>query len=422
MIRRAYTLLLWLIAPVIWLSLWRRSRREGGSWEILSPSRFGRFGSQAEQGRVWVHAVSLGETRAARTLVEALLAEGCRILLTHTTATGRSEGARLFASAIASGQLQQAWFPYDFPGSMRRFLGHFRPSVCLLVEREVWPNLLAQAGAASVPVILVSARLSEASAASMQRLRRLMQPAFAGLTLVLAQTRDDAERLSQAGARQVTVIGNLKFDIEPPGAALRIGQAWRESWHRPVVMLASTRDGEEELFIDAVGALSPMAGRPMFLLVPRHPQRFDEVADLLQASGLSFQRRASLQDMTRAGQADWLLGDSVGEMPAYYAASSVAIIGGSFRDFGGQNLVEASACGVPVIVGPHTRNFAQASDDAVSAGAALRVGDARAAIEAALELLEDMPRRTAMQKAAATFVAAHQGATRKAVSALRPWL
>lgn len=422
MVRRAYTLLLRLIAPVLWLSLWRRSRREGGTWETLSPSRFGRFRSQAEQGRVWVHAVSLGETRAARTLVEVLLAEGCRILLTHTTATGRTEGARLFASAIASGQLQQTWFPYDFPGSMRRFLGHFRPRVCLLVEREVWPNLLAQAGAASVPVILVSARLSETSAASMQRLRGLMQPAFAGLTLVLAQTRDDAERLSQAGARQVKVIGNLKFDIEPPDTALRTGRAWRESWHRPVVMLASTRDGEEELFIDAVRALGPLPGGPLFLLVPRHPQRFDEVAGLLQAAGLSFQRRASLQDMAGAGQADWLLGDSVGEMPVYYAASSVAIIGGSFKDFGGQNLVEASACGVPVIVGPHTRNFAQASDDAVSAGAALRVRDARAAIEAALELLRDVPRRAAMQKAAATFIAAHQGATRKAVSALRPWL
>lgn len=422
MIRRAYTVLLWLIAPVIWLSLWRRSRREGGRWEILAPARFGRFGSQAEQGRVWVHAVSLGETRAARTLVDALLAEGCRVLLTHTTATGREEGARLFASAIASGQLQQAWFPYDFPGSMRRFLAHFRPRVCVLVEREVWPNLLEQANAASVPVVLVSARLSETSAASMLRLRRLMQPAFAGLALVLAQTQDDAQRLSRVGARQVRVIGNLKFDIEPPEAALRMGRAWQESWQRPVVMLASTRDGEEELFIDAARSLAPMACRPLFVLVPRHPHRFDEVAGLLRDRGLSFQRRASLQDMAGAGSADWLLGDSVGEMPAYYAASSVAIIGGSFRDFGGQNLVEASACGVPVIVGPHTRNFAQASDDAVAAGAALRVRDARAAIEAALELLEDSTRRLGMREAASAFIAAHQGATRKAVSELRPWL
>lgn len=422
MIRWAYTMLLRLIAPVVWLSLWRRSRREGGDWQILAPARFGCFKAEAEQGRIWVHAVSLGETRAARTLVDGLLAEGCRVLLTHTTATGRAEGARLFASAMVSGQLQQTWFPYDFPGSMRRFLAHFRPRVGVLVEREVWPNLVAQASAAGIPIVLVSARLSETSAAVMLRLHRLMQPAFSRLSLVLAQTRDDAARLSRAGAGQVQVIGNLKFDIKPPETALQTGRAWRESWQRPVVMLASTRDGEEELFINAVRALAPMASRPLFLLVPRHPQRFDEVAGLLQAHGLAFQRRASLPDMASAGQTDWLLGDSVGEMPVYYAASSVAIIGGSFKDFGGQNLVEASACGVPVIVGPHTRNFEQASEDALAAGAALRVGDARAAVAVALDLLGDASRRTAMQEAARIFVAAHQGATRKAVSALRPWL
>jgi len=422
MIRQAYTVLLWLIAPVLWLSLWRRSRREGGEWDILSPARFGRFRAASEQGRVWIHAVSLGETRAARSLVDALLDEGCRILLTHTTATGRAEGARLFAAAIADGQLEQTWFPYDFPGSMRRFLAHFRPRVCVLVEREVWPNLVAQANAAAVPVVLVSARLSRTSVASMLRLRRLMQPAFSGLALVLAQTRYDAERLLSVGARQVQVIGNLKFDIEPPDTALQSGRAWSEAWQRPVVMLASTRDGEEELFIEAVRALPPTAGHPLFLLVPRHPQRFDEVAGLLQAAGLAFERRSLLQDMSGAGRADWLLGDSVGEMPSYYAASSVAIIGGSFRDFGGQNLVEASACSVPVIVGPYTRNFEQASDDAVAAGAALRVADARAAIAAALDLVGNASRRTAMQEAAKAFVEAHQGATRKAVSALRPWL
>nr|MBF0685226.1 3-deoxy-D-manno-octulosonic acid transferase [Pseudomonas sp.] len=421
MIRRAYTVFLWLIAPFMWAGLWRRSRREGGSWDILAPARFGRFDAAAVQGMVWVHAVSLGETRAARTLVDALLADGCQVLLTHTTATGRAEGARLFAPAIASGQLHQAWFPYDFPGSMRRFLAHYRPRVGLLIEREVWPNLVAQARLAAVPLVLVSARLSEASAAAMLRLRRLMQPAFSGLTLVLAQTQDDAQRLSHAGARQVEVIGNLKFDIEPPGHALRTGWAWRESWQRPVVMLASTRDGEEDLFLDAVQALPPLPDMPLFLLVPRHPQRFDEVAALLQERGVSFSRRSELSDMAGAARADWLLGDSVGEMPAYYAASSLAIIGGSFEDFGGQNLVEASACGVPVIVGPHTRNFAQASDDAIAAGAALRVNDARAAIQAALHLLDDAPRRAAMQAAAQTFIAAHQGATMKAMSALRPW-
>src|SRR5690606_1294983 len=268
-----------------------------------------------------------------------------------------------------------------------------------------------------------SARLSDASAASMTRLRALMRPAFAGLSLTLAQTREDAARLARVGARHISVMGNLKFDIEPPESALLLGQSWRASWHRPVVMIASTRDGEEEAFMDAVQALPPLSDpMPLFLLVPRHPQRFDEVAEMLRSRGFSFYRRSSLTDMASAGQTDWLLGDSVGEMPSYYAASEIAIIGGSFENFGGQNLVEANACGIPVILGPHTQNFAQASDDAVAAGAALRVAEARAAVQAALHLIGGQAVRLAMQQSARPFVSAHQGATQKAMSALRPWL
>lgn len=423
MIRWLYSIALGLSAPVMWLLLWRRARREGGDWQILGAERFGRYRTASDKaGRLWVHAVSLGETRAAKPLIDALLADGVQILLTHTTATARAESARQFGGAIASGQLQQAWLPYDFAASMRRFLAHFRPCAAVLIEREVWPNLVAEANAASVPVVLASARLSARSAGTMLRLERLMRPAFAGLGQVLAQTADDALRLESVGARSPVVVGNLKFDIEPPVQSLQTGALWRQRWARPVVAIASTRDGEEEHFIRELAGRPVLPGDPLFLLIPRHPQRFDAVADLLGRHGARFERRSTLT-APESLDADtrWLLGDSVGEMPAYYAASDVAIIGGSFLDFGGQNLVEANACGVPVIVGPHTRNFAQAADDAIAAGAALRVADAGEALAAALALLEDAPRREAMAQAAQAFISAHRGATHRVMSALRPW-
>lgn len=424
MMRAVYTALLGLAAPFMWLALWRRARREGGDWGILAPERFGRYrAAPPHTGMVWVHAVSLGETRAAKPLLDALLGQGSRVLLTHTTATAWAESQRLFAPAISQGQLVQAWLPYDFPGATRRFLAHFLPRVGVLVEREVWPNLVAGANAVRVPLALVSARLSARSAKGMMRLRWLMRPAFAGLDSVLAQTGADAERLREAGAQAPRVIGNLKFDIELAPGPLQIGRRWRECWQRPVLAFASTRDGEEALFLRAIAALPAMPGNPLFLLIPRHPQRFDEVAGLLKASGMSYQRRSALADVAAlAPDTRCLLGDSVGEMTAYYAASDVAVIGGSFEDFGGQNLVEACAAGVPVIVGPYTRNFAQAADDALAAGAALRVADAAAAVSGALALLADSERCQAMAQAAQAFVAAHRGATQRAMSALHPWL
>lgn len=450
-LRGLYTVLLWLAAPLFWIMLWRRSRREGGHWGILSKERFGTYSGPVIQGAVWVHAVSLGETRAARPLLEALLQAGYRVLLTHTTATAKAESARVFADPIVNGQLLQQWMPYDFPRAMRGFYAAYRPRLGVLIEREVWPNLVVEANRASLPLVLVSARLSQRSAASMHRLRYLMRPAFAGLSAVLAQTSDDATRLERCGATTVEVVGNLKFDVSIPVELEDLGKRWAAQIGRPIVCLASTRDGEEALFVravaDAVGAtaatpsarpektaaittsampeaLNPAETKlkPLFLLVPRHPQRFDEVARLLQQSGQVFQRRSQWDGRPLASQVQWLLGDSMGEMAAYYAASSVAIIGGSFVDFGGQNLVEASAAGVPVIVGPYTRNFAQAADDAIAAGAAARVADASQAIHLAMQWLDDVGKRGERVQAARRFVQVNRGATERVMRLLGPWL
>ncbi|MBO9330444.1 glycosyltransferase [Achromobacter xylosoxidans] len=425
--RGVYTLALRALSPLIWLWMGHRARRAGGQWEIFSPQRFGRLpaasSSDSQAAPVWVHAVSLGETRAAQPLLQALLDRGLPVLLTHVTATGRAEGARLFQDAIGRGQLRQAWLPYDFPGATRRFMAASRPRCGLLIEREVWPNLLAAARAAGVPMGLVSARFSASSLRQAGRMGGVMREALAGLDAVLAQTAEDAARLAQAGARQPVVTGNLKFDLALPPTQVQAGQAWRQRLGRPVVAVASTREGEDGAFIEAIKRRAKVSGThdaPLFLLIPRHPQRFDEAARLLDEAGLAYARRSAGAEP--GADTTVLLGDTLGEMAFYYAASDVAIVAGSFAPLGGQNLIEACAAGVPVIVGPHTFNFKQAAEDAIEAGAAQRAPDAAQAVDAAMALLADEARRRRGGEAARAWFGAHAGATGRTLDALASWL
>lgn len=425
--RGVYTLALRALSPLIWLWMGHRARRAGGQWEIFSPQRFGRLpaasSSDSQAAPVWVHAVSLGETRAAQPLLQALLDRGLPVLLTHVTATGRAEGARLFQDAIGRGQLRQAWLPYDFPGATRRFMAASRPRCGLLIEREVWPNLLAAARAAGVPMGLVSARFSASSLRQAGRMGGVMREALAGLDAVLAQTAEDAARLAQAGARQPVVTGNLKFDLALPPTQVQAGQAWRQRLGRPVVAVASTREGEDGAFIEAIKRHAKVSGThdaPLFLLIPRHPQRFDEAARLLDEAGLAYARRSAGAEP--GADTTVLLGDTLGEMAFHYAASDVAIVAGSFAPLGGQNLIEACAAGVPVIVGPHTFNFKQAAEDAIEAGAAQRAPDAAQAVDAAMALLADEARRRRGGEAARAWFGAHAGATGRTLDALASWL
>jgi 3-deoxy-D-manno-octulosonic-acid transferase len=425
MSRRVYSLLLRLGTPLLRMRVRRRARQEP-SYGDLPHERFARYGDvpPATDRPVWIHAVSLGETRAAQPLIRAVLDRGLPVLLTNTTATGRAEGARLFAADIQAGRLRQAWLPFDTPGAMRRFYRHFAPRCGLLIETEVWPNLVAQAVRHDVRIALVSARLSARSARRARRTGSLAREAFDALNAVLAQTDADAERLRSIGASDPQVVGNLKFDISLPLAQVADGQAWRQQLNRPVLAIASTREGEEEAFIAAVKLHVPAgADAPLVVLIPRHPQRFDEVAGMLESAGVVFLRRSAMPaDGAVSFDVRVVLGDTLGEMPRFYAAADVAIVAGSFAPLGGQNLIEASACGVPVIVGPHTFNFAQASDDAIEIGAALRAQDADDAVSLALAVLGDDARRAAMRAAAERFTAAHTGATRRIMARISSWL
>ena len=408
MIARAlWSLLLRLALPLVFARLWWRGRREPG-YRLAWRERLG-FGARTEPGAVWLHAVSLGETRAAGALIDALraLRPGVRFLLTHGTATGRDAGRAWRREGD-----HQCWLPYDAPGAVRRFLRRHRPAIGVLMETEVWPNLIHQATTHGVPMVLANARLSERSARKGRRLAALMEPAAAELSLVLAQSHDDALRMREAGARDVEVCGNLKFDMTPDPALVARGRDWRRLLAREVVLMASSREGEEVPLLAAWrGQPAP---RPLLLLVPRHPQRFDEVAQLIRDAGLTLARRSQWSDQPPAGAAasDVWLGDSMGEMPLYYAAADVALLGGSFAPLGGQNLIEAAACGCPVVMGPHTFNFKQAADGALGERAALRVSDIDDGVARATALARD-PQRAQWAQRASAFADLHKGAARR---------
>jgi 3-deoxy-D-manno-octulosonic-acid transferase len=295
---------------------------------------------------------------------------------------------------------------------MRRFMDRFRPRVCILMETEVWPNLIRAADETSVPLLLVNARLSPRSARGYARLPALVHESLARIRSVAAQSEGDAARLTTLGARGVTVAGNLKFDITPPSDQLALGAAWRARWgSRPVLLAASTREGEEAAVLRAFAAVAP--ADVLLVIVPRHPQRFDAVAALIESAGLPHQRRSEINGTDLNPATRVLLGDSLGELFAYYAACDVAFVGGSLMPLGGQNLIEAASVGRPVLVGPHTYNFAEATRLALEAGAALQVKDADALMEQALSLLQDAPARARMGEAGLAFASRHRGATQR---------
>jgi 3-deoxy-D-manno-octulosonic-acid transferase len=416
--RRLYSVLWWLALPIVLARLWWRGRKEPGYRGHLG-ERLG-FYEAVPPARMtfMVHAVSVGETRAAEPLVEALLAgwPGSRVLLTHMTPTGRATGRALFARHGA--RVIQSYLPYDTGFMVRCFLRHYAPRICILMETEVWPNLIAGCAAQQVPVALVNARLSERSLRRGRKFGSLMLDAARAITVVAAQTEPDAQRIRSLGAPKVLVTGSIKFDVVPPQAALDTGAWLRARFKgRPVFLCASTREGEEALILDAWLRVKERPAGMLLAIVPRHPQRFDDVAQLVRARGLSLQRRSQ---MTNAQvDADVLLGDSMGEMFAYYAACDCAYIGGSLLPLGGQNLIEACALGKPVLVGEHTFNFLDATEEAVAAGAALRVADADSLLAQAVRLVCDAHARAQMGSHAADFASRHRGATLRTVELLQ---
>ena len=426
MTRFLYTLAAIALLPWAALHLLWRARKQPeylGHWA----ERFGFFG--AAGGRdptrptIWLHAVSVGETRAAQPLVAALRLRypAHHILLTHMTPTGRATSEALFGDSV-----ERIYLPYDTPWAMRGFLRHYRPQFGLIMETELWPNLIAACKGAGVPLWLVNARLSARSARRYAKFPALSRQALQGLTAIGAQTAADAARFEALGAARVTVTGNVKFDIAAPAAQLDLGRELRaRCGNRPVWLAASTREGEEALILAAwnkalgnglrkVGA----GATALLILVPRHPQRFDDVARIVAEHGFSLQRRS--ENAAIEATTEVLLGDSMGEMFAFYAAADVAFIGGSLLDFGSQNLIEAAACGTPILVGPSTRNFAEAAREAVACGAALAICDADELVAQVGAMLADGQARQRMAAAGRAFTERHRGATARTLELISP--
>ena len=412
---RAYSALWWLLLPLVLLRLWWRGRKEAGYRRHIA-ERFG-LGAHFPSPLIWVHAVSVGETRASEPLIRALLKQYPQhhILLTHMTPTGRATGSTLFGK---DSRVLQSYLPYDTLSMTRRFVQATRPSLCVLMETEVWPALIHSCHQESVPVALVNARLSEKSLRQAQRFAGLFREAAKKISLFAAQTQADAERLRQLGAENVTVTGSLKFDIAPPEPMIELGAQWRRQFgQRPVLLCASTREGEEILLLDAY-MRATLPQETLLIIVPRHPQRFAEVARLLEQRGLDYLRRSQLGPESLSPHVHILLGDSLGEMFAFYAVCDMAFIGGSLLPLGGQNLIEALSCGKPVFVGPHTFNFAQITKDAVQSGIAVRISDANELFSQWLAWLIDRDKLQEVSASAAQFTHVHRGATEKTVRLL----
>ncbi len=400
----------WLFAlPFLFLYLvWRALRQPDylRHWR----ERLGWGPRRGARPRILVHAVSVGETRAAEPLVKALLARypEHEILLSHITPTGRATGRELFAKRVT-----QTYLAYDFPPLLRLFLARTQPSLCVVMETEIWPNLFAACARLGIPVLLVNARLSEKSARGYRRIARLVRPALASLDTIAAQTADDAARLAALGGGHIEVTGNVKFDVTPPEDTVQKAEALRRLFAgRFVFLAASTRDGEEALLLDALQRFG--LEEALLVIVPRHPQRFEEVARMIGQRGLPWARRGAPDMATEHIRV--FLGDSMGELAAYYAAADLAYVGGSLLPFGGQNLIEAAAAGCPALIGPHTWNFLDAADQAVAAGCARRVRDVDDLVSAVAELRRSPERRAAMAAAGLRFSAANRGATRRVMA------
>jgi len=414
--RFLYTLLLYFILPLVPLKLWWRGIKQP-AYRQHWRERFGFYSAMPQKPIIWLHCVSVGETHASVPLIKALQQAYPKhqILLSHTTPTGRAASEQLFANAVL-----RVYLPYDVPFAVSRFLNHFKPSIGLLIETELWFNLIAACQKSDVPLLLMNARLSEKSAIGYAKLGQLARHGLGNLSAVGAQTISDAKRLAALGANNITVTGNIKFDVKPPidsqekGAQLR--QLFGGCSNRPIFLAASTREGEEALIIDAVSGLAILT-----VIVPRHPQRFEEVAQLLKQHNIPFARRSTLTGAIPT-ETKVILGDSMSELYHYYAACDFTFIGGSLLNFGGQNLIEAAAMAKPILIGEHTFNFAEATANAIESNAAIRVHHVKDLREKIQILSQDIPKREQMSKLALAYSQSFNGATQKMLIIIAPYL
>jgi 3-deoxy-D-manno-octulosonic-acid transferase len=408
---RGYTLILRLLLPLALLRLYWRSLR-APDYRRRVGERLVRDVGPAAPAEVWVHAVSVGEVQAAQPVIRHLLTRDppCKVLVTTTTPTGAARVRALFGN-----QVTHRYTPYDLPEVLGRFLERLRPRLAIVMETEIWPNTLAACQARGIPVILANARLSARSARGYARIAALTRETLRRFDLIAAQTPADAARFIELGAdrQRVQVTGSIKFDLHPPASLLEQSAVMHRDWsgskgNRPIWIAASTHEGEEAPLLEVHRQLRLRLPDALLVLVPRHPERFDRVAGLVDRAGFALARRSTRAPCTPDTAV--FLGDSMGELPAMIAAADAAFIGGSLVPVGGHNPLEAAAVGVPVALGPQVFNFAAITELLVTEGAAVQVANAAALTDLLGDWLTDAALRARIGENGQRVVAANRGA------------
>jgi len=415
---RWYNLLLWLLLPLALLRLWWRGWRAPAYRERWR-ERLGWYGARSAPAAVWVHAVSVGEVQAAYPLIRQTLARGLRVVVTTATPTGARRLYELLGELV-----MHRYAPFDLRPAVRGFLDHVAPRLVLVMETEIWPNLLAECARRGIPTLLINARLSARSARGYAWGGLYTCQVLRQFALIAAQSATDAARFVALGAdpARVAVTGSIKFDLQLPASLLDLTEALRRRWgcNRPVWVAASTHEGEERVLLKVHEEVRAHLPTALLVLVPRHPERFERVAALIRRRHPTFARHSA--GMPCAPEVSVYLGDTMGELPILLAAADVAFIGGSLVPVGGHNPIEAAAAGVPVLFGPHGFNFFSVNQLLLAHQAARRVRDAQELSAALRKWLSDAAERARVGERGRQVVAAHRGALERSLALIAPYL
>lgn len=420
----AYRVLWWALLPFVLIYLWQRGRKDADYTRHLS-ERFGRYAPMSGNPPVWIHAVSLGEMRSAAPLARAFLERGEQVVLTHFTPTGRREAVKAFGPEIAAGRVRPVWVPFEYGFAWRRFFRTFRPRFGLVMEIEIWPAMIMECCKAHVPLFMCNAQYPSKSYARDTKGHALRAELMRGFAGALVKSDLQRDRFASVGVAPIAVTGETRFDQPIAPALLAAAPAARAALagQRPVVALASVVEGEDATYLDAIEktlAAYDKAGRlrPYFIYIPRAPERFNAVADLIATRGLTCVKRSEALSkdltVTQSTPADMLLGDSMGEMYFYLSMADKVIVGGGFTPHGAHNIIEPLAVRKPVIVGPDIHTIEYPAVEAIAAGVCLHVQNpaelqATLAPGAGFQPSEDT---------IAAFFAAHSGATEKTLAAI----
>lgn len=417
--RLIYTVALYLATPLFLAHLLMRGFGNPAYWHRWS-ERFALFVKAAgPQPLIWLHAVSVGEARASQPLVRRLCEQypEHRMLITTTTPTGSDQVRQMFGKGELAGRIDHCYLPYDYPSAIRRFLRRKQPQLVIVMETEIWPNLFHQCRARQIPLCMVNVRLSTGSYQGYRRFRQLVAATLQQVSLMLVQTRDDQQRLLDLGAapENIRVTGSIKYDLHLPDDIRQQAQALRQQWgeSRPVLLAASTHEGEEMQVLQAYATLRQQHKDLLLVLVPRHPERFVLVTKMANAEKYNVMRRTRQQGKPVPPVVNVLVGDTMGELQTFFGACDVAFVGGSLVDVGGHNILEAAALGIPTVVGPHVSNFRDITRDAVSYGACMQVQDPQQLATVVSELLSNRERYRQMAAASLKLIEDNRGALDK---------